>query len=347
MKENKEILLMEISEKIKSVSKTLEEISNLLVLMIGDSFLTKEEKQEENKEEILNYISSDFSKKSEKKVEKKEEKKENKSVCEAEFSNVKIFYITLKCNLACSYCYEKNYLNKERYEDPTYEELEKSFVDFVKECNERNLQAICVFFGGEPFLRKDLLFKLIRKAIELKDEGYNFYISINTNGTIPLTEEEWNLLKELGQVSLEVSHDGLKMDLYRKFPNGEGVSKYVEKFMEECNEHGIKLKISYTVNDINLTRLVDDIIMLYEKFNPERIVLRYAWDLIDSDILEKQLEKLKEIGLRNKWSICEITCEQCRKCKKNVNKYRYFIPKKQNEVIVDRYREGKFSILDM
>ena len=363
MNENKKIMLLEIAEKTKKISQLFEEISQMLTLIVGEEIIKEniqipEKTSEKKKEDITNYLSEDLVKKSKKenKQTKEEPKKEvskpeKQKECriiqkDDKFSNIKIFYLTMKCNLACDYCYEKEYLNKDSFEDPTYEELEDAFVNFIKECNERGKQAVCVFFGGEPFLKKDLLFKLIRKAIDLKNQGYDFYISINTNGTIPLTNEEWELLKTLGNVSLEVSHDGERMDVYRKFPNGRGVKDKVEEFIERCNEEGVKLKISYTVNDVNIGRIIDDIIMIFDKFNPDRVILRVAWDYIDEEVLKVQLAKLKEIGLKNNWSICELTCEKCQKCKKEVNRYRYFIPKKQVDLIINRYTEEKFSILE-
>lgn len=78
---------------------------------------------------------------------------------------------TNKCNLKCSYCYNK--LGKKSYSDIDTESLLK-ILDEAK-----NLGVFDInFCGGEPFVHKEFM-----NHVQItKDLGFD--ITINTNGTL-------------------------------------------------------------------------------------------------------------------------------------------------------------------
>lgn len=85
-------------------------------------------------------------------------------------------HLTEQCNLRCKYCYQEKG-NRELSFDNI-----KSLLD-----NESNTSKKCTitFFGGEPLLKKDLIYKTVKyaKALEnKKDIKFNF--KMNTNGTL-------------------------------------------------------------------------------------------------------------------------------------------------------------------
>lgn len=131
--------------------------------------------------------------------------------------------ITLKCNLACDYCYiqKKNSLMSLS--------TARKAVDFIFENAERNDKIDINFFGGEPLLE----FDLIKKITDMIHAQSNFgrdrvAISVVTNGTIFSKDIADFLIKK--NIALCISCDGPKIvqDKFRHFPDGKGSSAIVE-----------------------------------------------------------------------------------------------------------------------
>lgn len=101
--------------------------------------------------------------------------------------------ITNRCNLSCSYCYEKK-LNTEF--GIISDECADAVIRFI---NERGIADIVYFFGGEPLLGKEII-KKIRHGIKACE-----YV-ITTNGTL-LDEDFVKYCSENG-VRINISHDG-------------------------------------------------------------------------------------------------------------------------------------------
>ena len=103
--------------------------------------------------------------------------------------------ITNKCNLKCSYCYERH-LNTE-YGNIT-EDIKQKIADYI---NGNNNAHTVYLFGGEPLLYKDI----VRFYCE-NVKAVQFVIT--TNGTL-LDEEfiKWCIERN---VIINMSHDGIK-----------------------------------------------------------------------------------------------------------------------------------------
>jgi uncharacterized protein len=112
---------------------------------------------------------------------------------------------TYKCNLECTYCSQGK--RKAAY-DMSEEIAEKTYewtVSQIEAANFRHLDI--VFYGGEPFLNKEVLLYISRKFKEYCEKAsLGFSISIITNGTLlsPL------LVKEL--LNLNLSHLQITLD---------------------------------------------------------------------------------------------------------------------------------------
>lgn len=104
-----------------------------------------------------------------------------------------VISITNKCNLSCSYCYEKK-LNTVR--GNLDEETTDRIIAFI---SERNDAGTVYFFGGEPLLYKDTIKKL---TLGIKASTY----TITTNGM--LLDEEFAEWCSKHSVIINVSHDG-------------------------------------------------------------------------------------------------------------------------------------------
>lgn len=103
--------------------------------------------------------------------------------------------LTTGCNLRCIHCYNESDITK----IVTHSEL--SFDDWkrvVGEGYEMGCQKV-QFIGGEPFLRRILIFDLIYYA---RDLGYKA-LEVSSNG-MPLTDNDFKMLKE-NNVELAIS----------------------------------------------------------------------------------------------------------------------------------------------
>lgn len=116
--------------------------------------------------------------------------------------NYFILNLTNKCNLDCSYCFEKN---KDNY-DMNPMVLDK-FINFVIK---RELKEISIrLFGGEPLLNLSLLEDtLIKLNTNLVKKGIKINYNIFTNGTL-INERALDLITKYN-IMLFVSLDGCK-----------------------------------------------------------------------------------------------------------------------------------------
>lgn len=132
--------------------------------------------------------------------------------------------ITLKCNLACDYCYIQKDGSKMSLSTA------KKAVDFIFEYFWANRKIDINFFGGEPLLEFDLV-KQITDMIQTHPsfDRDRIVISVVSNGTI-LTEEIVDFLIEK-KVVLCISCDGPEkvQNRFRHFPDGTGSSAIVER----------------------------------------------------------------------------------------------------------------------
>lgn len=109
--------------------------------------------------------------------------------------------VTYKCNLRCRHCFNSSGDKKSFKEELSDDELLK----IVREIAKQNLDSVC-FCGGEPLLRKDILYKM---AKIIKENSKRTSVNLVTNGMF-LTDEIAKNLKESGFKSIQVSIDGLK-----------------------------------------------------------------------------------------------------------------------------------------
>ena len=245
--------------------------------------------------------------------------------------------ITNKCNLKCSYCYERH-LNTE-YGCIT-EEMRDMIADYIK--RQGNAETVYLF-GGEPLLYKDTV-KYYCENIDAEQ------IVITTNGTL-LDEEFIKWCIDRKNVVINMSHDG-----------------------KECTERGVdtavldanlKILLKYQPDTLvqlvyteqTLPKLYDNIMYLKElgvkKVSATMDAFLMPEDL-DSfgDIMREQWRKIGEIKelfvyelaakknsiKEHKPSICEI----CRK-KVFINWDGSFYPCVQFQNIPE-YRCGDVSV---
>lgn len=109
-------------------------------------------------------------------------------------------HLTNRCNLRCKYCYEHK-----QDRDISFENI-KSLID--NEIKSNSDHSVITFYGGEPLLRKDLIYQTI-DYIKSKGSKTKFYFGMTTNGML-MDAEFIKYIKENNFASVAYSFDGIK-----------------------------------------------------------------------------------------------------------------------------------------
>lgn len=156
-----------------------------------------------------------------------------------------VLCLTEQCNLRCSYCYYK-----ETQSDRASVMDDDTMFAAIKLCFERTLFfgqnfLNITFFGGEPLLRKEAIFKGVDFAksflAKLKDKklvSKNFFMSfaINTNGTLFDKKMLDYCEKEKIRVYISVDGPAFQQDISRRTVNGAGSFDAMHKHLPRISK---------------------------------------------------------------------------------------------------------------
>lgn len=201
-----------------------------------------------------------------------------------------IIHLTEKCNLKCKYCYEKRSNNEISFEDI------KAIID--KEIEKKSKDVIITFYGGEPLLKKELIYETIEYAKKRKSKTKFFY-GMTTNGTL-LDEEFVEFIKKNDFLTIAYSFDGNKktQNLNRVTADGKGTFDIVEKNAKLLLENHKRVMAMVVVTKNNIENLEENIKYLtsigFKNFN---LLFDYLYDWQDEDlkIIKEQFNKVAEI----------------------------------------------------
>lgn len=132
-----------------------------------------------------------------------------------------MFFVTEACNLACTYCYEKNQGVHDRPLSLKQVDARKILDRYFEESGGRDVTI--TFFGGEPLLNFKVVREAVGYALDLgRERGVAVGFTMTTNLTL-LTEEIAEFLAE-HKFHVMVSLDGAKdgNDRHRVFRDGSG-----------------------------------------------------------------------------------------------------------------------------
>ena len=147
---------------------------------------------------------------------------------------------TMRCNLHCTGCYAGLY---EKDGD-----LPESEVDrILGEARDLGIYFV-VISGGEPYIRKDMLFRMFKKYSDM------FFLTY-TNGTF-LDADAAKKLAKLGNVAAAISVEGYEEETDER--RGKGVYRKILKAMEYLKREGVLFGISVTYTKYNIDVITDD-----------------------------------------------------------------------------------------
>ncbi|HEY9059032.1 MAG TPA: radical SAM protein [Pseudobacteroides sp.] len=200
-------------------------------------------------------------------------------------------HLTNNCNMACKYCY----VNGNKISTMRMETAHKA-VDLAAEIGGESIGII--FFGGEPLLKKDLIYETIDYCRwKQKDQNYRFHYKITTNGL--LLDEEFiryslkeNLFIALSFDGIQKAHDAMRVD-----KSGEGTyTRLIDKLRMIINERPYA-PVMLVVSPGTVKYYYESVVFLYEKgFKYIICSLDYsgAWTKEHTDVLKKEYKKLSE-----------------------------------------------------
>lgn len=159
--------------------------------------------------------------------------------------------ITYKCNLRCLHCFNSSGEHETGQKELTDNEILATCDDIV------SLQpsSVCIC-GGEPLLRKELVYKVIKKLTE----GSNNKIIVNmvTNGEL-LTNEVADNLKASGITTVQVSIDGGTKDTHEWIRNKKGTYEKAINALKYLNKIGVDTAVSCLPTKRSLPEIKDNI----------------------------------------------------------------------------------------
>ena len=194
--------------------------------------------------------------------------------------------MTTGCNLCCVHCYNESEITKFRKNDNLSLNEWKRIIKEAYEIGCRRVQ----FIGGEPFLKRRLLYTSILLAREI---GYTS-IEVSTNGTL-ITEKDLDFLKE-NTVSLAFSVYSYNSNVHDAITAKKGSQKQTLRTIKRALEMDINFRISVVAmrqNEKEIKKTVKFLKSLgiqHVKTNTVEPVGRGCNDnLITADIVDQQI----------------------------------------------------------
>lgn len=204
-------------------------------------------------------------------------------------------YLTENCNLKCKYCYEKNKTTNEI----DFENI-KSIIDY--EIKQNNKNSLINFYGGEPLLRKDLIYKTI-EYIKSKNAKTKFNFGLATNGML-LDDEFLKYVKKNNFTHIAYSLDGNEevQNRNRIMADGKGTFDVVEKNAKKALKvlKNVVAMVTVTKNTLqNLSDSVEYLISIGFKIINLQFDYTANWNDADLDKIENEYRKVSEIYYKN------------------------------------------------
>lgn len=201
-------------------------------------------------------------------------------------------YLVDNCNLNCNYCYEKNSHSSRIL---SFENIKK-IIDY--EVKSKSKIVVLTFYGGEPLLKKSLIYDISSYIKSLKSKT-KFLFNMTTNGTL-IDDEFVEFFKNNEFISLSISIDGTP-----ESQNKNRIMKSGENSYNLVSENAKKLLIRPDVvvavpviTKNNIKYICDNfknlLIIGFKKINFQ-FDLTANWNDNDLEIIKKEFESISNI----------------------------------------------------
>lgn len=184
---------------------------------------------------------------------------------------------TFECNFRCTYCYENFPDCENNFPDTNMSmDLQRNIVKYVKKNIKSYSGLIIEWYGGEPLLKKNTIFKLGKEVADICKTMYKPYFStITTNGYL-LDIETFRELLACKILKFHITLDGFEHihDRHRILESGEGTYKVILKNLKDIRDNirtsNFSIVIRVNVTNTLLPELHTWIHYLYEEFGKDK-----------------------------------------------------------------------------
>lgn len=198
------------------------------------------------------------------------------------------------CNLACTYCFERNMLGIRRMSP----EVARAAVDLMLDYSFDERDVSITHFGGEPTLNFAGI-QLVTEYAEQKANSLKKLVRFNTTTNGLLLDEAMVAYFAQHEIRVLLSIDGLEQshDSYRVDRKGRGTFRRVLEAMNMLKRVQPWIGVKMTVMPQNVGRLAEDVRGLYE-LGVNQFVIGHAtgvgWDADAMNCYGQQLERLSQ-----------------------------------------------------
>lgn len=190
-----------------------------------------------------------------------------------------VIWMTLNCNLSCSYCYENDKKNK-----IINMETINDTINFINKTYEFDNELYVQFHGGEPLLEFEKIEYITNKLNYSINKKIKY--SMTTNGTL-LTDEMAQFFTR-NEFDITISIDGNinSHDKNRKYINGDGSFNDVLKNIYILHKYYRNFRLRMTVTRNNIENFYSNVLYLS---NLGEVAINYVIDVYD-EWKEEELE---------------------------------------------------------
>lgn len=201
-----------------------------------------------------------------------------------------ILHLTDNCNLNCKYCYE----NK-RKKELSIQNI-KSIIDY--EIKQKNKISNIIFYGGEPLLKKDIIYQTI-DYIKNKKSKTKFLFGITTNGTL-IDDEFIAFMKNNKFSNIAFSFDGNEyvQNLNRNTLDEKGSFDIVENNAKKIIKAFNNVVAMVVVTKNNIEKLEESVKYLLQiGFKSVNLQFDYTakWEDRDLQVIKEQYSRVGQI----------------------------------------------------
>lgn len=203
------------------------------------------------------------------------------------------WHLTHNCNLRCSYCYTGEKFGGGMTDAVADRALEFSLAE-AERMGAGHLET--VFFGGEPLLRADLLFRVVDR---LRDRAGSRRVSfkMSTNGTLLTRDVVDGLRRREVYVSLSLDGDPATQDAQRPDAQGRGTAARLDEAIDRLLDWNPCTSVNCVVTPATADHVDRSVLWLYGRgFKYLSTALDYsaAWTWTDLEVLQGSYERLAD-----------------------------------------------------
>ncbi|UCH96278.1 MAG: radical SAM protein [Candidatus Aminicenantes bacterium] len=223
-------------------------------------------------------------------------------------SNIKILYVvpTLKCNLDCKYCHIEYLPSKYKELDIDPSSIDKGLKLFFRYADVNEKLEI-IFYGGEPFLRFDLVEYVVDRC-RSEYGKYNLKYTVFTNATM-IKEEQVKFIKD-NHLFLIVSLDGDKCvnDISRHYKSGKGSFEDIRQCCQMLRRYDVKFGVSLVMGTHNIDRLEECVRYIMNEIRPVDLGIStlhlfpdggHPYEVPIESLTERMIEVFKLVRTKN------------------------------------------------